>query len=73
MILILLLPLLLGIPLGIVLYKIDPVSAGQASRMLRTRRGGRKSKGFFGSLMSTKPAGKMCEPSGVSSRGKRRR
>lgn len=73
MILILLLPLLLGIPFGIVLHIIDPTSARQASRMLRTHRCGRKSKGFIGSLMSTKPAGKMCAPGGVSSRGKRRR
>ena len=32
----------------------------------------RKSKGFFGSLMSDKRGGVMCGPGGVSTRGKRR-
>ena len=72
MIILLLIPLLIGIPLGIVRYMVEPAEASRTSRR-RPRRSGRRSKGFIGSLMSEKTGGKMCGPGGHSTRGKRKR
>ena len=70
----LLLPFLTGIPLGIVLHFMFPNHTPINTHRTRYR-GGRKSKGFMGSLMSSgkRRGGVMCGPGGRGPRGGRRR
>ena len=82
----LLLPFIIGIPLGIVVWIMDPKSASEACGLLAAaRRGrgrGRRSRGFFGSLIkgqsrterrNSSHRGVMCGPGGRGPRGGRRR